>query len=104
MLFGSALIMAWTFWLNTRTMFILPLIADRGLDFRTAWKKSWETTRSAFWELLLLQFVAGIVGGLGMYACYVGVLFTLPIYFTILAAAYEDRFAGEATVAESPAA
>ena len=41
--------------------------------------------------MLLLQFLAGLIGGLGVYFCYVGLLFTMPISFTIVAAAYEDR-------------
>jgi len=103
MMFGLVLATAWTFWLSTRTMFILPLIADRRLDFLTAWRWSWETTRSGFWELLLLNFVAGLIGGLGMYACYVGVIFTLPIYYTIVAVAYQDRFAWDAATPQGPA-
>jgi hypothetical protein len=97
MMLGMLLSMVWVFWINTRTMFILPLIADRNVDFGTAWRMSWEATRTGFWELLLLQFLAGLIGGLGIYVCYVGVIFTLPIYFTLIATAYEHRFAGEAT-------
>ena len=92
MMLGVFLATAWTLFLETRTIFILPLIADRGMDFGEAWRTSWQSTRRAFWELLLLQFLAGLIGGLGVYACCVGLLFTLPIRFTIIAAAYEDRF------------
>jgi hypothetical protein len=43
-------------------------------------------------ELLLLNFLAGLIASLGIYACYIGVIFTLPLYFLIVAAVYEDRF------------
>ena len=91
MMVGWLLAMAWIFFLQTRTMFILPLIADRGLGFLEAWRTSWQETRRGFWELLLLQFLAGLIGALGVYACYVGLLCTMPISFTIIAAVYEER-------------
>ena len=84
--------MAWMFYFNTRTMFVMPLIADRGYGFSDAWHASWEATRRRFWERLLLVVLAGILGGIGVYICYVGVLFTLPLYFLIIGAAYEDEF------------
>jgi hypothetical protein len=89
---GGLAVMAWTFWLGTRTMFVMPLIADRRVDFSTAWRMSWAETRNHFWELLLLKFLAGLVGMVGVYAMYVGLIFTLPIYFTMIAVAYEHRF------------
>ncbi|MGO8688096.1 MAG: glycerophosphoryl diester phosphodiesterase membrane domain-containing protein [Thermoguttaceae bacterium] len=91
MMVGWFLAMAWIFFLQTRTMFILPLIADRGLGFFDAWRTSWQETRRGFWELLLLQFLAGLIGALGVYFCYVGLLCTMPISFTIIAAVYEER-------------
>ena len=87
--FGMVL---WSLWIGTRTMFIWPLVTDRGYDFFAAWSESWEATKVRFWELLLLNFLAGLIAGLGVYACYVGIIFTLPFYFLIVAAVYEDRF------------
>lgn len=88
----SFFVMAWTFYFNTRTMFVMPLVTDRGYGFSEAWHASWEATRRRFWERLLLVVLAGIVGSLGAFACYVGVIFTLPLYFLVIAAAYEDEF------------
>jgi hypothetical protein len=84
--------MIWALWLNARTMFVLPLVADRGYDFSTAFAESWRATRVRFWERLLVSFLASLIGMMGMYACYVGVLFTLPLQFLIIAAAYDDEF------------
>jgi len=85
-------LMLWSLWIGTRTMFIWPLIADRGYGFFAAWNESWESTKVRFWELLLLNFLAGLIASLGIYACYIGVILTLPLYFLIVAAVYEDRF------------
>lgn len=84
--------MAWTFWLYTRTMFVMPLVADRGYDFFAALHASWDATRYRFWERLLLVVLARIIGTIGVNLCYVGLLFTLPFQFLIIAAAYEDEF------------
>lgn len=84
--------MAWSFYFMTRTMFVMPLVADRGYGFFSAWHTSWDATRKRFWERLLLVVLAGILGGLGVYLCYVGVIFTMPLYFLLIAAAYEDEF------------
>jgi len=82
---------AWGFWISTRTMFVVPLIADRGLRFTTALRQSWITTRRRFWELFLVRFLAYVVANLGAYVAILGILATLPVYFLVVMAAYEDR-------------
>ncbi len=82
----------WTLWFSTRTMFILPLIADRQCGFTAALRESWRETRTRFWELLLINFLAGIIGAIGVYMMYVGMLFTMPIAFAIIASVYDERF------------
>ena len=47
---------------DTRAMFVMLLIADRRVDFSTAWRMSWAETRNHFSELLLLKVVAGLIG------------------------------------------
>lgn len=84
--------MAWTLWINARTMFVMPLVADRGYDFATAIGESWRATRVRLLERLLVSFLAMIIGMMGVYFCYVGLLFTLPLQFLIIAAAYDDEF------------
>ncbi len=51
---------------------------------------SWEATRQRCWKRLLLVVLASIVGNLGL--CYVGIIFSLPLHSTIIAAAYEVEF------------
>ena len=49
-------------------------------------------TRSQLPWLLLLQFIGMLIGNIGLNLCYVGALVTVPIYFIIVAAAYDERF------------
>ena len=100
MLVGGFVWWFWALWFTTRTMFVLPLIADRRLGFTPALRQSWIETRQGFWELLLLKLVADVVGAIGIYLMYVGLLFTLPFRFTLIASVYEERFGRE----ESPVA
>jgi uncharacterized membrane protein len=86
--------MVWMLWIGTRTVFVLPLIADRQMRFTAAWEASWEETRKGFWELLLLHILAAVLSNLGAYVCYVGLIFTFPVYYTMVGLAYEQRFGG----------
>ena len=81
----------WTIWFGTRTMFVLPAIADRGYSLSTALDLSWEATRLHFWEFFFLNMIAILLGMIGMYLCYVGIVLTAPLYFLIIAAAYDAR-------------
>ena len=47
-----------------------------------------------FWSVVLVSFVAGIVGGLGAIALGIGILVTLPLAYCIIAAAYEEAYSG----------
>lgn len=93
-LFGIAMVgfMAFSLWISTKTMFVFPLIADRGLDFKSAFRESFAATKEGFWWLMLTHFVANLIGQLGSSFCGVGALFTMPLYFTIMAGAYDERF------------
>lgn len=89
---GFFFVLAWMWYFNTRTMFVMPLVADRGYRFSEAWQASWQATRRRFWERLLLVVLASMLGSLGAAACYVGIILTIPLRFLIIAAAYEDEF------------
>jgi hypothetical protein len=91
----------WSLWFATRTMFALPLIADRGLGAVESLRRSWRETRVGFWELLVINFVTTVLGVLGMYAMYVGLIFTVPIGLTIIAAVYEERFAKSEPISDT---
>lgn len=91
MLLGMLLMAVYTIWFGMRTMYVMPLIADRGCSFSEALTESWRLTKTRPWELLLVYFFASFISGMGAYFCYVGMLATLPIYFAIVAATYESH-------------
>ena len=56
-----------------------------------------------FWSVILVSFVAGLLGSLGAIACGIGVLVTLPFAYCMIAATYEEAYSGAATDAGNPA-
>ena len=57
-----------------------------------------------FWSIVLVAFVACLLGSLGAIACGVGLFVTLPFAYCMIAAAYEEAYADEAPAAPAPAA
>ena len=55
-----------------------------------------------FWPIVLISFVAGLVGAVGIVACGIGLIVTLPLALCIVAAAYDKSY-GAAAI-EAPAA
>ena len=53
-----------------------------------------------FWSFVLVSFLASILGCLGAIVCGIGIFFTLPFYYCMTAAAYEEMVSGGA---EAPA-
>ncbi len=78
------------------TMFAAPLVADRGIQGLDAIKLSVETLKSQALMAVLFYVVASIIGGLGLLACCIGVLFTYPVYVLSIALTYRDFFLGGA--------
>ena len=75
-------------------MFGLFLIVDRNMEFWPASMESINIVKTNFWPFLGLSIVAGLIGQLGSIACGIGIIFTLPIQFCILAVAYREVFDG----------
>jgi uncharacterized membrane protein len=75
--------------------FTMPLIVDRRLGPVEAMKASFELTKKNIWMFTLFAFVVGLISQAGAYACYVGLLATIPLMFTISAVAYRDLFGVE---------
>lgn len=53
-----------------------------------------------FWSVVLVTFVACLIGAVGAIACGVGVLVTMPFAYCMIAAAYEEAYAGGAPAAD----
>ncbi|MBL8166559.1 MAG: zinc-ribbon domain-containing protein [Acidobacteria bacterium] len=73
-------------------MFTVPLIVDRNLSVGEALSASYNATKSNWLMFALFAIVVGILASLGQLACYVGLLATYPLQFTIAAIAYRDVF------------
>lgn len=91
MFVGMAAAFVFSMWFGVKTMYVFPLIVDRDCSFFEALQESWRLTQHRFWEMLFLYALTAIMAGIGANFCYVGLLFTLPIYFTVIAAAYEGH-------------
>jgi uncharacterized membrane protein len=72
--------------------FTMPLIVERKLGAIDAMKASYELTKNNLLMFTLFAFVVQLIAQAGSYACYVGLLATIPLLFTITAIAYRDSF------------
>lgn len=73
-------------------VFTLPLIIDKGLPFWDAMELSRKVVTRIFGSMFGLVFLSSLLAMLGLFACIIGVYFTMPIPFLSLAHAYEDIF------------
>jgi hypothetical protein len=79
-------------YLTVAWMFTLPLIIDKHMEFWPAMELSRLTANTHFWPLLGLLVLGSALVVAGFLVCVVGVLITFPIFFGLLAYAYEDLF------------
>jgi uncharacterized membrane protein len=84
--------------------FSAPLIVERRLGPVEAMKTSYELTKKNIWMFTLFAFVVSLIAQAGSYACYVGLLATIPLMFTISAVSYRDLFGVEGAQSFKPAA
>jgi uncharacterized membrane protein len=77
--------------------FTLPLIIDKQMDFWPAMKASWKMVNKHWWHVLGLMILIGLLNVVGVLACCVGVLFTIPIGIGALMYAYETIFSPSQT-------
>ena len=75
--------------------FTLPLIIDRQMEFWPAMKTSFKQVNRHWWQVFGLVVVIGLINLAGVFACCVGLLFTIPIGFAALMFAYETIFSGK---------
>jgi hypothetical protein len=73
-------------------MFTIPLILDRNLRITDAMTTSWELGKQNMLMFTLYAFVVSLIAQAGAYACYIGLLATWPLQFTMTIIAYRDCF------------
>jgi hypothetical protein len=94
--------MALIMFLSIGFMFVYPLIVDRGLQGLDAVKMSFKGAFANFWGLLGMVFLNFVLSTAGLFLCFIGVYFVLPISYAAVAVAYEQIF-GLRQVAQPPA-
>jgi uncharacterized membrane protein len=73
-------------------MFAFPLLVDRGLSWGDAMTESKKLTTQNLMDFIIFGIVAGFISSVGSYACYIGILVTLPLYYLMISVAYRDLF------------
>ena len=73
-------------------LFTLPLIVERDLGVFEAMRASRDLTQRHLLMFTLFAFVVQLIASAGSYACYVGLLATWPLMFTMTAVAYRDCY------------
>ena len=83
-------------------MWAMLFLVYQKLSAIDAVKKVFEYTKTGEFTMpLIFALIANVISGLGAIACVVGVFFTIPIAYCMLACGYETLFGGEAE-ASSP--
>jgi hypothetical protein len=82
-------------------VFTLPLIVERNLGVFEAMRASRDVTQRNLLMFTLFAFVVQLIASVGSYACYVGLLVTWPLMFTMTVVAYRDCFGVEGAISFS---
>jgi len=78
--------------ISTLVMFGIFLIVDRKMNFWPASLASINLVKTNFFPFAGLMIVAGVLGYIGVLACGIGIIITMPIGACIIAVAYRDLF------------
>jgi hypothetical protein len=89
---GMLVAMAAILYLTTIWTFSMMLIVDKGYRFWPAMQLSRKLVMKRFWMTLAFLLVAGIIMSAGMFACLIGMLVTVPLYYAMKVFLYEDNF------------
>lgn len=73
-------------------MLTIPLVVDRRMAAMDAMKASWDALKGDVVMATVFYLVVSIIAQLGAIACYVGLLFTLPLMPLSIAIVYRDFF------------
>lgn len=73
-----------------RFAFAPYLIVEQELGAVDALRASWAMTRHQKLMTITMFIVAGLIGAVGVLACCVGMLFSLPVYYMIWTSAYRQ--------------
>jgi len=68
--------------------FAILQVAEKNMGFGDASRSAFEMLKQNFWPLIGFSIVASLVSGIGAIACGIGAIFTMPMLYLMLAAAY----------------
>lgn len=85
-----------------RLMLVMPLVADGRLRAGEAIHTSWNAFQGKTLDASLFFLVIGLISGLGILLCGVGILITRPLYYLAIALVYRDFFPGAFVTMKSP--
>ncbi|HLV78926.1 MAG TPA: hypothetical protein VKT32_01555 [Chthonomonadaceae bacterium] len=71
-------------------MLTIPLIVDKRLRVMEAMQLSWDSLKKDWLMAAVFYFITLIVGGVGICAFFIGLLFTFPLMFLSHAIVYRD--------------
>lgn len=81
------------FIIMAKAFYIPALISLKGItDFKEAWKISKVLTKGNLLKIVLFAIITSFLGQLGVVACGIGILLTLPYLYTSNYIAYRDAF------------
>lgn len=72
--------------------FYMPALISLGgiTDIKTAWKMSLTMTKGNLLTIFLYSLVVSVLAQLGIIACFIGLIFTMPLMYVCHYFAYED--------------
>lgn len=89
---GVLLALVPVFYLSVCYAFAMPLVVDRRMQFWPALETSRRVVARHWFAIFAYSFVVGLLSLLGLLACIVGVIFTLPMCFCMFVVAYDNIF------------
>ena len=81
-----------SWYLSTCWIFALPLAADKAMGYGQAMRLSRQIVRKHWWATFGFVLVAGLIGVAGIVACFVGIIFTMPITVGMIMYLYKRNF------------
>ncbi len=86
----------------TLTVFSLFFIVEDRMDFWPAIVRSYNIVKDNFLVFFGVVIVACLLSSVGLLACCIGIIFTMPLYYCIIAVVYRQHFpAGSVLAADS---
>lgn len=76
-------------YLGVSWLFAFPLVIDKGLGAWTAMEVSRRVISRQWFRVFFVALIGGILTMLGIIALFIGLIFTLPLYYAAVYSAYE---------------